>query len=154
MGKNQANPESEIAAFIREVRKGSKLNQTDFAFKYNCTKGNVSGWERGRYEPSFAVLRTMSENWGVALPAQTAGVTEPATLSESAGSTVARRENVVTIEIALSVIGEALSGMPSADRGLLVGKFTSLVDAPDSPMLRSDIAELLRRNYSLRRANG
>lgn len=44
------------------------MTQEEFAYRYNCTKGNVSGWERGRHEPTYATLRDMAEKSGVHLP--------------------------------------------------------------------------------------
>lgn len=68
MAKNQANPDSEIAKFVRAARGALQLTQTEFADKFNCTKGNVSAWEQGRHEPAFAVLNTMASVSGVELP--------------------------------------------------------------------------------------
>lgn len=59
---------SDIAAFIKEARIALKLTQEGMAFDYNCTKGNVSGWEKGRHEPPIATLIDLSKRSGVDLP--------------------------------------------------------------------------------------
>jgi transcriptional regulator with XRE-family HTH domain len=66
--KITSNPSSPIAMFIKAVRKALNLTQEDFGDLYNCTKGNVSGWENGRYEPPYSTLSDMSERTGIALP--------------------------------------------------------------------------------------
>lgn len=68
MAKNEANPESEVAKFVRNARASMGLIQEDFAYKFNCTKGNVSAWEQGRHEPAFAVLCAISAESNVPLP--------------------------------------------------------------------------------------
>lgn len=68
MEKAQPNPNSEIALFVKAVRAALGKTQDDFAYMYNCTKGNVSAWENGRHEPTYATLADMSSRSGVALP--------------------------------------------------------------------------------------
>lgn len=69
MAKNQAHPESEIALFVRAARKALKLTQEQFGDKFNRTKANANAWELGRHEPAFSLLKVMSFESGVPLPA-------------------------------------------------------------------------------------
>lgn len=68
MDKAQPNPTSEIALFVKAVRSALGKTQDDFAYMYGRTKGNVSAWENGRHEPTYATLADMSARSGVPLP--------------------------------------------------------------------------------------
>lgn len=70
-------------------------------------------------------------------------------------TTVAREPTYdqISIAVALDVLGNALVGMPTSEHDLLINRFQSLVRAPDSKLLRSDIVEQLLQKYSPRYAN-
>lgn len=59
---------SEIATFVKEAREALGLSQEALGEIFGCTKGNVSGWEKGLHEPRFAVLSDLSKRSKIALP--------------------------------------------------------------------------------------
>lgn len=59
---------SEIANFIKKAREALGLSQEALGEIFGCTKGNVSGWEKGLHEPKFAVLSDLSNRSKIALP--------------------------------------------------------------------------------------
>ena len=62
------DPTTEVARFMRAARTAMGLTQDEFAQRFACTKGNVSGWENGRHEPNFNMLQQISIASGVDLP--------------------------------------------------------------------------------------
>jgi transcriptional regulator with XRE-family HTH domain len=58
----------ELKDWIRVARKAAKLTQEQLGEKLGMTKGNVSAWENGRHEPSYAQLQQISEISGEPLP--------------------------------------------------------------------------------------
>lgn len=60
---------TEISTFIKSARKSLNMTQEVFGDKVGgYTKGNVSAWENGKYEPPYQVLKGISEMSGIALP--------------------------------------------------------------------------------------
>lgn len=59
---------SDIATFVKEAREALGLSQEALGEIFGCTKGNVSGWEKGLHEPRFAVLSDLSKRSNIALP--------------------------------------------------------------------------------------
>lgn len=68
MVKKSSTSVSEIAAFVKEAREALGLSQEALGEIFGCTKGNISGWEKGLHEPRFAVLSELSKKSNVALP--------------------------------------------------------------------------------------
>jgi len=68
MSQKKRIVDSPVAFFIKKARKTLKQNQDEFGKLYGCTKGNVSLWENGLHEPSYAALADMSKRSGVPLP--------------------------------------------------------------------------------------
>lgn len=68
MVKKSSTSSSEIATFVREAREALGLSQEALGEIFGCTKGNISGWEKGLHEPRFAVLTELSKRSNVALP--------------------------------------------------------------------------------------
>jgi transcriptional regulator with XRE-family HTH domain len=58
----------ELKDWIRVARKAAKLTQEQLGERLGMTKGNVSAWENGRHEPSYAQLQQISEISGMPLP--------------------------------------------------------------------------------------
>jgi len=50
-----------ISGRIIYIRKSNVLTQDEFAQKLNTSKGNISSWETGAYQPSFDKLVLISE---------------------------------------------------------------------------------------------
>lgn len=59
---------SDVAIFIAEARKSLQMTQEVFGEAIGYTKGNVSQWEKGKYEPPYHVLREISKMSGIPLP--------------------------------------------------------------------------------------
>ena len=55
----------EMKSWIRLARKKAGLTQEQLADKLGLTKGNISAWENGRHEASFAQLAAISELSGL-----------------------------------------------------------------------------------------
>ena len=70
MEPKRHNPDSEIAAFVKAARRRLGISQETMGALYDCTKGNVSGWENGRHEPPFHILKDLSIRSGVPLSDQ------------------------------------------------------------------------------------
>lgn len=68
MVKKSSIQQSDIATFVREAREALGLSQEALGEIFGCTKGNVSGWEKGLHEPRFAVLSDLSKRSKIALP--------------------------------------------------------------------------------------
>jgi SOS-response transcriptional repressor LexA len=68
MTTQQPYPGSEVALFVRACRLKLGKTQEEFGALYDCTKGNVSGWENGRHNPPFWIMSDMSTRSGVPLP--------------------------------------------------------------------------------------
>lgn len=104
MAKTQANPNSDVAKFVRAARTSLGLVQEDFAYKFNCTKGNVSAWEQGRHEPSFAVLNAISSESNVPLPSSAKPDFFPANTSVVNGAQ--QDKNIVNVDATRAFTGE------------------------------------------------
>lgn len=61
-------PRMELKDWIRSARKKADLTQEELGEKLGVTKGNVSAWENGRHEPSYAQLQEISVLTKLALP--------------------------------------------------------------------------------------
>jgi transcriptional regulator with XRE-family HTH domain len=60
---------SDVAIFIAEARKSLNMTQEVFGEALGgYTKGNISQWEKGKYEPPYNVLREISKMSGIPLP--------------------------------------------------------------------------------------
>lgn len=59
----------ELNEWIRAARKKAELTQERLGELLGVTKGNISAWEKGRHEPSYAQLQRVSEISGMPLPA-------------------------------------------------------------------------------------
>ena len=53
--------------FIKEIRKKNNLTQKQLAEKYNVTYQAVSKWENGKNMPDTALIKQMSEDFGISL---------------------------------------------------------------------------------------
>lgn len=65
-----------IAEWIRAARAHKGLTQQQLADLLHMTKGNVSGWENGRHEPSFNQMVDVSSLTGYPMLAYGSGVPE------------------------------------------------------------------------------
>lgn len=62
------DPRMELKEWIRAARKKAQLTQDQLAESLGMTKGNVSAWENGRHEPSYAQLQQISALADFAMP--------------------------------------------------------------------------------------
>lgn len=67
----------DLPAWVRTARNHRKLTQEQLGEALGVTKSNVSAWENGRHEPSFAQLKVIAELTGVPLPMNDVGNTRP-----------------------------------------------------------------------------
>jgi phage repressor protein C with HTH and peptisase S24 domain/DNA-binding XRE family transcriptional regulator len=65
----------DVAGWVKRARTQKKLTQEQLGDALGVTKGNVSGWETGRHQPSYAQMVRISEITGLALDG--AGRSEP-----------------------------------------------------------------------------
>ncbi|WP_322069936.1 helix-turn-helix domain-containing protein [Paraburkholderia bannensis] len=70
-------PRMEMKLWIRAARKKAGLTQEQLGEKLGVTKGNVSAWENGRHDPSYAQIQEMSALANMPLP-DTEGIETPA----------------------------------------------------------------------------
>ncbi len=61
-------PRMEMKLWIRAARKKAALTQEQLGERLGVTKGNVSAWENGRHEPSYAQIQEMAALANVPLP--------------------------------------------------------------------------------------
>jgi phage repressor protein C with HTH and peptisase S24 domain len=61
---------ADVKTFVKMARIKSGRTQDELAKFLGVTKGSISGWENGRYEPSFDVMSTLSAISGLMLPNQ------------------------------------------------------------------------------------
>lgn len=61
-------PRMEMKLWIRAARKKSGLTQEQLGERLGVTKGNVSAWENGRHEPSYAQIQEMAVLSNLPLP--------------------------------------------------------------------------------------
>jgi transcriptional regulator with XRE-family HTH domain len=73
MIKKTAAQKGQYADFVQQVRTAMGWTQERFAEEFGRTKGNVSGWEKNRHNPSFAQMQRMSLLSGIPMP----GASEP-----------------------------------------------------------------------------
>ncbi|HDR9184578.1 TPA: helix-turn-helix domain-containing protein [Burkholderia vietnamiensis] len=83
----------ELKDWIRASRNGAKLTQEQLGERLGVTKGNVSAWENGRHEPSYAQLQQIAEITGATLPHGTSHETKGS--SESTYNIPAAGDNFV-----------------------------------------------------------
>lgn len=57
-----------IPGYIKTARLAMKMSQDQLAEVFDCTKSNVSGWEKGRHIPSYKILCTIAKMSGIPLP--------------------------------------------------------------------------------------
>lgn len=62
------NSDTKISGFIKSARIALGKTQEEFAELFGCTKSNVSGWEKGRHEPTYRLLCEISDKSGIPLP--------------------------------------------------------------------------------------
>lgn len=90
----EARP-SEVANFIKEAREALGLSQEALGEIFSCTKGNVSGWEKGLHEPKFAVLSELSKRSKIALP----GIRELTQVSTQLSKLSSQEENTIVFDL-------------------------------------------------------
>ncbi|WP_196494161.1 XRE family transcriptional regulator [Burkholderia stagnalis] len=61
-------PRMEIKTWIRDARKRAGLTQEQLGDRLGLTKGNVSAWENGRHEPSYAQIQAIASITGQPVP--------------------------------------------------------------------------------------
>jgi phage repressor protein C with HTH and peptisase S24 domain/DNA-binding XRE family transcriptional regulator len=61
-------PRMEMKLWIRAARKKAALTQEQLGERLGVTKGNVSAWENGRHEPSYAQIQEMAALAKLPLP--------------------------------------------------------------------------------------
>jgi phage repressor protein C with HTH and peptisase S24 domain/DNA-binding XRE family transcriptional regulator len=59
-----------ISEWVREARTKAKLSQEKLGDLLSCTKGNVSGWENDRHQPSYEQMLLISQYTGYPMPGQ------------------------------------------------------------------------------------
>lgn len=52
---------------LKQIRKKRRLNQQKVAMDLNITREALSHYENGKREPSFSMLKRMSEYFGVSI---------------------------------------------------------------------------------------
>lgn len=70
-------PRMEIRNWIRAARKKAALTQEQLGERLGVTKGNVSAWENGRHEPSYAQIQEISALAKYPMPDAQAGEAGP-----------------------------------------------------------------------------
>ncbi|MPW16943.1 helix-turn-helix domain-containing protein [Paraburkholderia sp. CNPSo 3157] len=73
-------PRMEMRNWIRSARKKADLTQEQLGEKLGVTKGNVSAWENGRHEPSYAQIQEISVVTKYPMPDSQPGASAMATL--------------------------------------------------------------------------
>lgn len=68
--KSEPTPNSDVAVFVRAAREKTGLSGDAIGAIFDCTRGNVSGWENGRHEPPYSTLCKLSDMSGIPLPGQ------------------------------------------------------------------------------------
>ncbi|WP_345245312.1 helix-turn-helix transcriptional regulator [Pigmentiphaga soli] len=60
----------DLKEWVKAAREAAGMTQTRLGEELGVTKGNVSGWENGRHEPSYSQMLKMAElsRWSVPLP--------------------------------------------------------------------------------------
>ena len=58
----------EIREWVRAARLHGKLTQETLGAAIGVTKSNVSGWEKGRHEPSYGQMQRIEELTGYPMP--------------------------------------------------------------------------------------
>ena len=101
---------SAIASFIKEARESLQLSQEQLGEIYGCTKGNVSGWEKGLHEPRFSVLSDLSKRSGRLLP----GISELNSLDKSTTVRSIKEPETVTFDL-LDIQAAAGNGHPAEE---------------------------------------
>lgn len=59
--------QDKFARFIKDIRKKNNLTQKQFADKYNVTYQAVSKWENGINMPDTALMKKISEDYGISI---------------------------------------------------------------------------------------
>ncbi|CAN7418205.1 S24 family peptidase [Paraburkholderia hospita] len=73
-------PRMEMRNWIRSARKKADLTQEQLGEKLGVTKGNVSAWENGRHEPSYAQIQEISVVTKCPMPDSQPGISPAAAL--------------------------------------------------------------------------
>jgi DNA-binding transcriptional regulator YiaG len=71
-------PRMEMRNWIRSARKKADLTQEQLGERLGVTKGNVSAWENGRHEPSYAQIQEISVIANYPMPDTQASDARPA----------------------------------------------------------------------------
>ena len=59
--------QEKFGKLIKEIRKKNNLTQKQFADKYNVTYQAVSKWENGLNMPDTALMKQISEDFGLSI---------------------------------------------------------------------------------------
>lgn len=62
------NFDKEIGAYIKKARLSMGMTQDQLAEYFDCTKSNISGWEKGRHIPPYKILCALAKKSGLPLP--------------------------------------------------------------------------------------
>jgi transcriptional regulator with XRE-family HTH domain len=73
-------PRMEMRNWIRSARKKADLTQEQLGEKLGVTKGNVSAWENGRHEPSYAQIQEISVVTKYPMPDSQPGISSTSAL--------------------------------------------------------------------------
>jgi transcriptional regulator with XRE-family HTH domain len=73
-------PRMEMRNWIRSARKKADLTQEQLGEKLGVTKGNVSAWENGRHEPSYAQIQEISVVTKCPMPDSQPGISSTSAL--------------------------------------------------------------------------
>ncbi|MFT3720396.1 helix-turn-helix transcriptional regulator [Pseudorhodoferax sp.] len=130
-----------IKDWVRSARQHAGLTQAQLGEALNVTKGNVSGWENGRHNPSYEQIRAIAQRTGVPLPdSGPADLAAPPALGPPQGNVWSAVMRIVTAfadqdqairNAAAELLAEAVRRPEVAD--VLAAKLMKLSDEPGGP---------------------
>jgi transcriptional regulator with XRE-family HTH domain len=135
----QANPNSDLAQFVKAARIAMGKTQQELAAIFNLTKANVSSWENGRHEPSYRVLVALSSYSSIPLPHSIS--TDIPDIQEKHLSI----PDVPTEQVLDSFIRTLRRQNPDT-RDVLLKPLAVLVQAPDSAEARARVLAVLEHS--------
>lgn len=106
-----------INEWVREARTKAKLSQEKLGELLSCTKGNVSGWENDRHQPSYEQMVLISQISGLPIPGQATDAAAGSISAESSLTPILSWEHEDDLPPGEFVMIPRLSVMLSAGNG-------------------------------------
>lgn len=136
----------ELTEWIRAARASKGWTQTQLGEALGVTKGNVSAWEKGRHEASFAQLQKIAAATGYQLLTSTAsneGSHPIQDLRQNYGTQTLVALGSATPEQSIAFLRASLKPHSPTRRAIIGNLLSQLAQNPDDAEVAAELAALM-----------